>query len=785
MKRQASKANASRKIVAAPAIRIIGSWPTSVCAAALAALVVLMFGDVLFQNSIVLSRGDTDIAQQFLAWRDFGFSELKRGHLPLWNPYLFSGMPFVGGFQSAMLYPLNVVHLLMPAGAAINWAIAWHIYLLGLFTFLWARRLGLHSLPCVLAGCLSMFGGATFLHVFAGHLPNILSMAWAPLVFLCIETLFDRPKPAWLLVGTGAVAMQILAGHPQYVFYTGIAAAIYAACLVPGSRHRVYGVAGVVAMYIGASALSAAQLTAGIAAAAESLRSQPVAYRFAAALSFPPENLATLMVPGFFGDMVSAPYWGRWYLWETSVFISTTAVVLAAYGAVAGKRTVRNSALVASAVLFVLALGGNTPLFKVLYAVVPGFDAFRGTTKFMFLAMLFVAMLSGAGLDAIVRNVKASKGLTLGVVGLAVAMGFGGMLMLSSPDGVPGWSSLVTAIKNTSESLTPNVYNGAGFLQRSAHDAGAALIAATLTLGLLAGALFSLRWTRLSVYAIVALSLFEVFAYARLSRPTFEAAAIHKPEIDRLAAFPGIDDVRVLTLTDPNTLLASRLHGLWGYDPGVSLRYAQFMAFTQGTDPDAVTQDLTFSRPHRLYDMLRLKYIVGQTPEGNTRTVERPSPMPRATLIYDYRVISRRDDIFAALGSEQFDPRSTVVLESTPAVSPSRPEHDESRALRVVDESPGRYVVDADVTSPAILLLTDGYSRDWRARANDGSGRSYQVLPANYVVMAIPIAAGHHSIRMEYIPRGWSVGVFISVLSLIVFLGATVWCWRMEFRESD
>src|SRR5580698_8400070 len=55
----------------------------------------------------ILSVSGEDMTGQFIWWRQFGFDELKKGHLALWDPFLFSGAPYFGGFQSALLYPPN------------------------------------------------------------------------------------------------------------------------------------------------------------------------------------------------------------------------------------------------------------------------------------------------------------------------------------------------------------------------------------------------------------------------------------------------------------------------------------------------------------------------------------------------------------------------------------------------------------------------------------------------------------------------------------------------------
>ena len=71
--------------------------------AGLFALAALYFLPVLAQgNSQVLSRAGQDTWLQFFAWKHFGYEAIVRGELPLWNPYIFSGTPYIAGIQSAI-----------------------------------------------------------------------------------------------------------------------------------------------------------------------------------------------------------------------------------------------------------------------------------------------------------------------------------------------------------------------------------------------------------------------------------------------------------------------------------------------------------------------------------------------------------------------------------------------------------------------------------------------------------------------------------------------------------
>ena len=166
---------------------------TIISLALLLALTLAMFADVLFAGGTrVLGNQASDLFLQYYAWRDFGFSELAKGNLALWNPHIFSGAPYFGGMQGAQLYPPNWIFLILPLPVAINWSVALHVFAIGAFMFLWMRQRGLNAPSSFFAGATVMFCGAFFPHVFAGHLPQLCAMTWAPLIFCAIDALFEN-----------------------------------------------------------------------------------------------------------------------------------------------------------------------------------------------------------------------------------------------------------------------------------------------------------------------------------------------------------------------------------------------------------------------------------------------------------------------------------------------------------------------------------------------------------------------------------------------------------------
>jgi hypothetical protein len=734
-------------------------------------LVLVMFGDTLVGASPpVVGAPTTDLALQFLPWRQFGFDELARGNLALWNPYIYAGAPFFGGMQSALLYPPNWLHLVLPLPLASNWTTALNVWLLGGFVYIWALQRRVHPFAGVVAAGLAMFGAPCFLRVYAGHSTAIAAMPWAALLFLAIDGWLAARRPAWCLLGMLAVAMQILAGHPQYVYFTALAAGCYSLARLaePGQR-RLGAAAGLLTFHAGGALLAALQLVAGMQAIAGTLRGQVLPLSFAGWFSFPPENLITLVAPGFFGDVLAHPYWGRWYLWEASAFMGVCGLALAVYGA-AERVPGRAALLLTAGVCVLLALGEYSPLFRLLYEWLPYFDRFRGSAKFIFLAALMLAVLAAHGLDRVLREGPSKRALWTGA---AIAL-----ILVAASMAVRevDWQSLTAAMLASRQSFVDPELAGSGAFAAASRAfaalglllAGASLLAVTAI-----GA-----WTRReprAAFVLGVLAVVEVFAFARLHRPTFDSRGLVNTELrDFLASHPG--DYRVLNLNSPNSGMLMRTLDAWGYDPAVTRRYAELVRWLEDGKPDQATQYLHIRDFSPLLSMLRVKYAVSL--EGNVLRIA-PSPfepLRRLELVGAYRLRSGRDAILSEMGRPSFDPRREVILERRPQPEPVA---GGAGHASVVREGTDFLDVEAELPQPAVLLVTDAWAPGWRAVSLD-PGRSYELTPADYALRAVALDRGRHRLRLEYAPDGLRAAAIVNGMAWAAWIGAALFLLRQR-----
>ena len=177
-----------------------------------------------------------DLAIQNTPWKQFTLDSWRGGEIPLWNPYLFAGAPFLANGQHSMLYPFSILFLVLPVAKAYGWFALSQVWLAGLSMYAFGRILGLRRGGAGLAGL--VYQGAQFLIISAAVFPMIVAaVVWLPLLLGCVErvitTSLGPPQRRhrtllWAAAGAVALALQVLAGHAEFTYYTLLVMGLYA-----------------------------------------------------------------------------------------------------------------------------------------------------------------------------------------------------------------------------------------------------------------------------------------------------------------------------------------------------------------------------------------------------------------------------------------------------------------------------------------------------------------------------------------------------------------------------
>ncbi len=282
----------------------------------------------------------SDLVLENAVWKLHIRRTLAEGQLPLWNPKIFTGLPFLAAGQASTFYPLNILFYVLPLEVAYGWFTALQIALAGVNMYLLGRMLRLRPVAALLSGLIFMFSG--FLIVSVVFTMFIAAAVWLPFVLAMIEIIVRKqeekgqsvysPIP-YLIAGSVAIGFMVLAGHPELIYYTILVSAAYALVRMIAAwriirrddrsasksrrgtallRIAVLGVWLLIMAVLGI-ALGAIQLIPLMELLPQNFRAGSVAFQQVLEWAWPSRHVLTFWLPDVFGN----PSHHRWYdIWS-------------------------------------------------------------------------------------------------------------------------------------------------------------------------------------------------------------------------------------------------------------------------------------------------------------------------------------------------------------------------------------------------------------------------------------------------------------------------------------
>ena len=346
-------------------------WMMGLMALPLAAIVLPpIFGRTYFWG---------DLLYLHHPWHALPAEMLQRGTLPLWNPYIYLGMPMAASMQGASWYPGTVPFFIFGFETALAIFHALHFWLTGVLAFLWLRSLHLPRYAAAAAGVAWILSGQLLHDIpFLNHLST--------LAFLPGFLLFGR-HPAILGL---ALALSFLSGYPQMLVGSAIAAFLITA---PRGRLtpllRTWVLAGVFALGLGS-----VMLLPGLQLTTHSRRSGGIQASETLTWSMKPRDLIQFTSPLLIPQGEFSPA----YLWWKSVHWGIFGIAAAAFGLFQLPAPAAAAAIAYLLGTILLMLGGTNPLSSWLWTHLPLLNYVRYPGNTAFLASPLLMLLIARGL---------------------------------------------------------------------------------------------------------------------------------------------------------------------------------------------------------------------------------------------------------------------------------------------------------------------------------------------------------------------------------------------------
>jgi membrane protein YfhO len=725
-----------------------------------------IYASLPWAKTASVSPGNRLLSDQFLdlvPMRQFISDELQKGRFPLWNPHLSCGVPSLA-MSAAVLYPINLLLSPLSPFTASGIAAFAKLFLAGLFTFLYLRRLNVLTAAAVVGALTFTLSG--FLIVWLGH-PQASAAVMLPALFYFVEGAIDRPGALRPWVGLSlAFAVMILGGHPPTAVHVTLALCAYAAFrIVTALRsRRLIFVLSLAGAMVAGTLVAAPQLFPFLEyyQLSSSRQSSEALGRWANHLQ--PATLVNLVLPKLFGSPVA----GFEHLPdefrtgplenfnERTGYVGILALFLASVAVL--RRRCSHSLFFAGLAVIALTIIYGVPPWPAVMRNLPLMASINHERLILGFDWA-AAVLAGLGADFLLRAPPAARPARL-AVGFAVGVAIG-LLAL--------WI----------------VVGGTGRLD----DASRSFVAVqlgVLACGLAAAVIVTRRW--------IAARWLPALCIGWTAVDLLWFAGGYNPAVPREHYYPATGAIRFLqsdpsmfrvfaasTMLIPDTAQVYGLDDVRGQDFMSVARYEELITGRAGDFfffESATTIPPSFALLNAKYMLaperapidlpgFELVYDAEVAVYRNTRCRD------RAMIVFDHRIESDPAALLTRVRDAAFDPGRLVWLEERPDVTPpeSAPSTaDTSGQARITHYEPDRVTVEAQLSRPGFLLLLDTYFPGWTATVD---GRATPIYRADYNFRAVSLQAGAHTVEFSYRPLSFRLGLAASgvTLGLLALLG--------------
>jgi len=793
--------------------------PASLSMALLTILLLIFFNQVMFTSKTLLPP-DTVASKSFSPFVD---DALKEGTYPLWNPYIFSGMPSFASLSRAPYVEVvgTVIH-------GIVWTIQRVIpltgftrifinyILLGAMIYLLLRAKKLRPGPALFASIAMVFMPQVIAYAAFGHTTKLGTVVLLPVIVLLVERLLEKKNLLYFSLTALAIGLQLLRLHVQICFYTYLAVAVYfiywAVLQIKDNEKALKIVKGGV-LLLGA-AFAGLLLSSVINLSVweyshYSIRgggaTGGLAYGNATDWSFPPAEIVTYIIPSFMG-FGRDTYWGPMPFTDFPLYVGLTVLLLAGLAmAIQRNRSTWYFAILALVAL-TLSFGKHLPLlYWPMFKFLPLFNKFRAPKMVQILYQFSLVVLAAYGIQGVMelwkeRNEKSIERVRryLLIFGGVVLLLF--LFLIVFKNTYLGWAQ-AKWVQNDAYSRALGAYDLA------VKDGLKALLIYVITA---AAIWITVRQKGQAILLPFVLSLVVIADFWIVDRkfveprPAAEETSFfaQTPEVTYLKGREGL--FRIFPVGDqrpPNWYMYYKLQNVKGYQ-GAKLRsYQEFMdtfiysgygfpkvyLTTSGGRPQFRRPETIRPEEWRAYQaflqMMNIRYIVSPynltTADTNLALVHPPEHegangifeynlfLPRAHFVDEVLHVEGKEAVLGFLSSGGFDPSRMAVVETRP---PFEVTGSNENKAQITDWSIHHIEIATEVAAPAFLSLSEmHYPHGWKAWADN---EPIDIVKTNFAFRGVFLKPGVRTVRLQFAPANVRVGLTISLTTLgLLILG--------------
>ncbi len=785
-------------------------YETPILIALILISLIIFLHKAFFQN-MVFNSPDINASKSLTPYLDQARSE---GVFPLWIPYVFSGMPTLASLlvSGHRWYDLIVTvwgtidHFgaVIMVNQAVGWVVVYY-FLFGIGLFVLSRRLGLTKFAGFFAALATIFSTFIIDWIFAGHNTKIAAISFFPFILVLVMALMHRFRWLYFLGLIVALHLQFASTHVQMIFYSYLALAIYLIYMLIRAlrkREKFGSVARAGLLLLGASAI-AFVMSADIyfstyqyskysirgapplvvTAKDKAAKSGGLDYQYATNWSFSPKELASFVVPAFygFGDIkYNGPlsnnqpvsvytYFGPEPFMEASPYMGVIVLLLAFIGFIMNrKKPFVVFSLIVILFALLLSFGREFPLiYNLMFNYFPYFNKFRSPNMVLILVEIFIPILAAFGLNAI-SEARNNSDLDFARKLLIIAGTFGGLILLvlimqgpihSYYNGILASGRFANSPEQVRELLFNNMLS----------DLYVSLFICMLTSGLAAFYIRRKVTTLMAGAGFTVLLLFDLWRvdyrpmqlFSKKAQEEHFATPDYIKYIKQDTTLYRVLQVQQGQYATSNDLAYYLLQDAGGYSA------AKIRIYQDMIDVDGLTNP-------NIMKLLGVKYIITDKPDpmygkvvfkGSRAVEENNNILPRAFFVQGYKVESGLNTLIAMRDST-FNPVKTAYFLTNPNLRVDPP--DTGTSVRFEDYELQSMKLRVKASGNNLLLLSEVYyPAGWNAYID---GKPTTIYRADYFLRAIMVPKGVHQVVFRFEPKVYAIGKALSLGTNVIVL---------------
>lgn len=760
-------------------------------------LVIAFFSGTLFSDTMFCFR---DFYRLWYPVRFFAHQCIYQGlGLPLWNPYAYGGVPTVADMS---LYPPSILTYLPNFNLGLKWFVVSHYLAAACGMYLLSREFKTSCSGAFMAAISFVFGG--YMLGILDMLNTLTSASLMPFVFLFFHRYLIKNSFPSLAASGGMMALFFLSGDITVFYGINWVLLCYSIhrCFVHKNISPLKGF--LLVMLIGCG-LSLFKIIPTIETIINSSRAtHGIIFEDATLWAFSPLQMIEFIVP-FFANIFEPTKFQAEQTWLSCPYFGFLPFILLCLAVVNRRQQGYSFFTFVFLIFLILSFGNILPLYYWCYKILPGFSLFRFPIKFLCIVAFSGSLLSGFGLDMVMKSKK--------LMGL-LKYSFSVLLVIFIIICIVG-SNYYEPILQTLFFNINGKDNDILFLRW--YHIICNTILSSIFLFIIILSLWGIKTRKLLLSVLFCVIIIDLFLSGWKYQPTMEEKYFshytktidfinNDREIFRIMHTPATKK-HFANISLSKNFVENYSEYQQGITPYLGLPYHISYAHVTGymaLCPKEYMELLALFLNHpptsdvsrELINLFNIKYIIsveqlipeliqhnwGLVYDKGIYIYKNKSAFSRAFFVPEAIFLAQEEEVFNTVGAMNFDPRNQVILlckDAEDRIQPSQRHNgtdgdrrqekaDSQPVVKITDYSPHSVSIKADTDREGWIVLTDNYYPGWKAYVNNHETKIYR---ADHAFRAVKIKSGTSKIDFVYDPLSLKAGIWGSIISLIFIAG--------------